>query len=78
LRRSGGIERGIVCHGIGSFSVLVNGYPTEQVNIERDLKQGDSLAPFLYLLVAEGFSSLMSKTVRWGTLKVSRSGRIVR
>jgi len=47
----------------GSISVLVNGSPTEEISIHRDLKQGDPLAPFLFLLVAEGFSGLMRNAV---------------
>jgi hypothetical protein len=39
--------------------VLVNGSLTEQVHISRDLKQGDPLALFLFLIVAEGPSFLM-------------------
>jgi len=45
----------------GSMSILVNGSPTEEISIHRGLKQGDPLAPFLFLLVAEGFSGLMRK-----------------
>jgi hypothetical protein len=48
----------------GSMSILVNGSPTEEISIKRGLKQGDPLAPFLFLLVAEGFSGLMSNAVR--------------
>jgi hypothetical protein len=48
----------------GSMSILVNGSPTEEINIHRGLKQGDPLAPFLFLLVAEGFSGLMRNAVR--------------
>jgi hypothetical protein len=40
----------------GNLSVLVNGSPTREINIQRGLKQGNLLAPFLFLLVAEGFS----------------------
>jgi len=31
----------------------VNGSPPEEIIIQRELKQGDPLAPFLFLLVAE-------------------------
>jgi len=48
----------------GSMFVLVNGSPTVEINIQRGLKQGDPLAPFLFLLVAEGFSGLMRNVVR--------------
>lgn len=41
------------CVFAGSMSVLVNGSPTEEICIHRDLKQGDPLAPFLFLLAAE-------------------------
>jgi hypothetical protein len=47
----------------GSMSILVNGSPTEEICIQRGLKQGDPLAPFLFLLVAEGFSGLMRNAV---------------
>ena len=47
----------------GSMSILVNGSLTEEMNIHRGLKQGDLLAPFLFLLFAEGFSGLMRNTV---------------
>jgi hypothetical protein len=42
------------CVFSGNLSVLVNGSPTEEINIQRGLKQGDPLAPFLFLLVVEG------------------------
>jgi len=54
--------KGSVCGG--SMSILVNGSPTEEINIQMGLKQGDSLALFLFLVVAEGFSGLMSNAVR--------------
>jgi len=40
------------------------GPPTKEIDIQRGLKQGDPLAPFLFLMVAEGFSGLMRKAVR--------------
>jgi len=40
----------------GSMSILVNGSPTEEISIQRGLKQGGPLAPFLFLMVAEKFS----------------------
>jgi len=52
--------RACVC--CGSLSVLVNGCSTEEINIHRGLKQGDPLAPFLFLLVVEGLSGLVRST----------------
>jgi hypothetical protein len=40
--------RACVC--AGNMSVLVNGSPTGEINIKRGLKQGDPLAPLLFLL----------------------------
>jgi hypothetical protein len=51
------------CVFAGNLSVLVNGSPTSEINIQRGLKQGDPLAPFLFLLVAEGFAGLMRSAV---------------
>jgi hypothetical protein len=51
------------CVCAGNLSVLVNGGPTRQVNISRGLKQGDPLAPFLFLLVVEGLGLLMDRSV---------------
>ena len=47
----------------GTMSILINGSPMEEINIQRGLKQGDPLSPFLFLLVAEGFSGLMRNVV---------------
>jgi hypothetical protein len=51
------------CVFAGNMLILVNGSPTEKINIKRDLKQGDPLAPFLFLLVAEGLGGLMKRAV---------------
>ncbi|GAU35310.1 hypothetical protein TSUD_389350 [Trifolium subterraneum] len=44
------------CVFSGNLFVLVNDSPTEEINIQRGLKQGDPLASFLFLLVVEGLS----------------------
>jgi hypothetical protein len=44
-------------------SKLINGSPTQEVSISKGLKQGYPLAPFLFLLVAEGLGALMSRAV---------------
>lgn len=43
----------------GNLSMLVNGNPTNEIKIQRGLKQGDLVAHFLFLLVAERLTSLV-------------------
>jgi hypothetical protein len=51
------------------MSILVNGSPTEEIIIKCGLKQGDPLAPFLFLLVAEGLGGLMRRAVEINRFK---------
>ncbi|XP_058775875.1 uncharacterized protein LOC131650166 [Vicia villosa] len=48
------------------MSVLVNGSPTKEFKVERDLRQGDPLSPFLFVLVAEGLMALVKKATEIG------------
>ena len=64
----------------GHMSILVNGNPTEEINVYRGLKQGDPLAPFLFLLVADGFNGLMTNAVNrnlFTGFEVKRGGLVV-
>ncbi|GLT46093.1 hypothetical protein SLA2020_198760 [Shorea laevis] len=51
------------CLSSASVSVLVNGSPTEEYKMKKGLRQGDPLAPFLFLLVVEALNGLIMKAV---------------
>jgi hypothetical protein len=66
------------CVFIGDLSVLVNGSPSKEVKINRGLKQGSPLAPFLFLLIAEGLAGLMRQAVavgKYNGFKIGNSGK---
>ncbi|GKV48490.1 hypothetical protein SLEP1_g55300 [Rubroshorea leprosula] len=48
------------CLSTARCSVLVNGSPTEEFDLEKGLRQGDPLSPFLFLMIMEGLNGLVS------------------
>ena len=55
------IERVMCCVSTPSFSIRINGKSYGNIILSRGLRQGDLLSPYLFLLCAEGFSSLLAK-----------------
>ena len=51
------------CLQSSSVTVLVNGSPTSEFYSKRGLRQGDPLAPFLFLIVGEGLAGVVRKAV---------------
>ena len=55
------IDRVMSCVTTPSFSVCINGKPFGNISPSRGIRQGDPLSPYLFLLCAEGFTSLLAK-----------------
>lgn len=55
------------CVSTASASVLVNGSPSGEFMLQKGLRQGDPLSPFLFLIAAEGFCLLVDKARENGT-----------
>lgn len=53
----------IECIKTVSYSVILNGEPYGLIHPSRGIHQGDSISPYLFLLCAEGLSSLIQKAV---------------
>ncbi|GJY92863.1 putative RNA-directed DNA polymerase, partial [Tanacetum coccineum] len=49
-----------------TMSVLVNGSPSEEFGLERGVRQGDPLSPFLFILAAKGLNAIVSEAVEKG------------
>ena len=60
---------------IASYSILINGEPKGFITPTRVKKQGDLLSPYLYLLCAEGLSTLLWKAEETRSLKGVLSNR---
>jgi len=45
-----------------SFSILINGQPTDSFYPHRGIRQRDPLSPYIFILCAEVLSSMISKS----------------
>lgn len=57
--------------------MLINGIPTKYINMRRSLLQGDPLSPFLFLMVAEGLSGMVTKAVDVGFYVELKVGNLI-
>lgn len=62
------------CLSSTKVSVLVNGSLTPEFQMERDIRQGDPLSPFLFLLVAEAVSVMIQEACSQDLFKGCRVG----
>lgn len=58
----------ISCRQSSSTSILVNGSPTRNIYLQKGVKQGDPLSPFLFALAVEGLKRMIDKAVECGYL----------
>ena len=63
------------CLESSTISVLVNGSPTEQFSPTKGLRQGDPLAPFLFLIVVEGLAGVVRQAEYKGLLEGIKVGK---
>ncbi|KAM5569502.1 hypothetical protein ABKV19_016829 [Rosa sericea] len=52
-----------------SYSILVQGEPSERIYPTRGIRQGDPLSPYLFILCAEGLSALISQAADFGAIQ---------
>ena len=57
----GWLSKVIGCVTTPTFSVLINGKPYGHIQPSRGIHQGDPISPYLFLLCAKGFTSLLAK-----------------
>ncbi|KAJ9538568.1 hypothetical protein OSB04_031301 [Centaurea solstitialis] len=63
------------CLKSSTMSVLVNGSPTKEFGMERGLRQGDPLAPFLFLIVEENQNILFEEACEKGIFEGLKIGQ---
>ncbi|GJU27326.1 cysteine-rich receptor-like protein kinase [Tanacetum coccineum] len=62
------------CLRSSTMSILVNGSPTEEFCLERGVRQGDPLSPFLFILAAEGLNAIIREAVDKGVFRGIKIG----
>ena len=74
------IELIMMCVSTVTYTVLVNGQEVGLIVLGRGLRQGDPLSPYLFILCAEGLSSLIEAAENIGEIhgcKISRGAPII-
>lgn len=58
----------MLCITSVTYSIKINGKPTGHITPKRGIRQGDPLSPYLFLLCAEGLSTLIQQAVGRGQM----------
>ena len=59
----------MMCITSVSYSLLINGEPTEKIVPLRGIRQGDPISPYLFLLCSESLHALIEKVARNGLIR---------
>ncbi|XP_028085590.1 uncharacterized protein LOC114286614 [Camellia sinensis] len=62
------------CISTAKISVLVNGAPTEEFQLQKELEQGDCLSLFLFIIVAEALNLLLGRAIEKGLFQSALVG----
>ena len=57
------------CLSTTKMSVLVNGSPTKEFSLEKGLRQGDPLSPFLFNIAMQGLSCMLQRGCDLGLIE---------
>ncbi|CAL9024262.1 unnamed protein product [Prunus brigantina] len=63
-----------------SYKIILNGELTESFKPQRDVRQGDPLSPYLFVLCMEKFSHIIAARVlkkKWKAVRAARSGPLI-
>lgn len=52
-----------VCVSTNSMLILVNGSPTKDFRVKRDMRHGEPFSPFLFVIVVEDLTGLVKKAM---------------
>jgi mannosylglycoprotein endo-beta-mannosidase len=57
------------CISTAKMAVLVNGSPTKEFSLEKGLRQGDPLSPFLFNIAVQGLSCMLQRGYSMGLIE---------
>ena len=63
------------CVSTASMSILLNGSPLKPFKMEKGLRQGDPLSPYLFILVSEALVCLLKKADDMNLIKALHIGK---
>jgi hypothetical protein len=57
------------CLSTSKLAILINGSPSREFSMERGLRQGDTLSPFLFDIAVQGLTVLFNRASNSGYFK---------